>query len=94
MLATLGEGLKGTALVISKLKQKPLEGAAAAESRSGEEEVRKYCSIAGRNAIKAGHPVCKNITEKIHFIYIAFRLFVYVVTSNDLLSSMDTLQKS
>lgn len=37
-LATLGEGLKGTALVISKLKQKPLEGTAAAERRSTEEE--------------------------------------------------------
>jgi hypothetical protein len=42
VLATLGEGLKGTALVISKLKQRPLEGTAAAERRSGEEEVRKY----------------------------------------------------
>jgi hypothetical protein len=34
-LATLGESLKGTALVISKLKQKPLE----ADRRSAEEEV-------------------------------------------------------
>jgi hypothetical protein len=35
VLATVGESLKGTALVISKLKQKPLE----AESRSADEEV-------------------------------------------------------
>jgi hypothetical protein len=73
MLATLGEGLKGTALVISKLKQKPLEPTAAAESRSAEEEVRK-CSIARRNATEAGYPVSKNTTNKIHSVYIAFRL--------------------
>lgn len=53
MLATLAEGLKGTALVISKLKQKPIETTAAAQSRSAEEEVRK-CSVAGRNVTEAG----------------------------------------
>jgi hypothetical protein len=40
VLATLGEGLKGTALVISKLKQKPIETTAAAENRGADEEVR------------------------------------------------------
>jgi hypothetical protein len=74
VLATLGEGLKGTALVISKLKQKPAEPTAAAESRSAEEEVRKCCSLAGRNATEAGYTVSKNVTHKIHSVYIAFRL--------------------
>jgi hypothetical protein len=39
LLATLCEGLKGTALVISKLKQKPLETTAASVSGGAEEEV-------------------------------------------------------
>jgi hypothetical protein len=74
VLATLGEGLKGTALVISKLKQKNVEPTAAAQSGSAEEGVRKYCSIGGRNATEAGYPVSKNTTNKIHSVYIAFRL--------------------
>jgi hypothetical protein len=91
-LATLGEGLKGTALVISKLKQKPLEPTAAAGSRSAEEEVRKRRSVAGHNTIKAGCPVPKSTIDKIHSVYIAFLLFVYVAISDDLLSFMGTLQ--
>jgi hypothetical protein len=39
LLATLCEGLKGTALVISKLKQRPLETTASSDSSSAEEEV-------------------------------------------------------
>jgi hypothetical protein len=39
LLATLCESIKGTALVISKLKQKPLETATASERSGAEEEV-------------------------------------------------------
>jgi hypothetical protein len=42
LLATLCEGLKGTALVISKLKQKPLETTAASERSGTEEEVTTF----------------------------------------------------
>jgi hypothetical protein len=44
LLATLCEGLKGTALVISKLKQKPLETTAASESSGPGEEVTTLSS--------------------------------------------------
>jgi hypothetical protein len=68
LLATLGDGLKGTALVISKLKQKPLEATAVAGSGSTDEEVMtQFYQAEPSGKHNGGDP---------------FHLFVHVVISN------------